>query len=186
MDFNSLIYFFFFFFIFTPLYILLRKYVLRRKNHSISYLYECGLFFFFTAIFVILYFTILPNFLMINEKVYVSFKEENHHTNIIPFKTIKDLIDLLKSSQYFYYAFTNLFGNILLFVPFSFLFYCLFYKMHGIFILLISVLFSVTIELIQLPMQRISDIDDIILNSLGALIGVLLGFLVVKKKIYNS
>jgi len=119
---------------------------------------------------------------MINKKVYVSFIEENHHTNIIPFKTIKNLISLLKGSQYFYYAFTNLFGNILLFVPFSFLFYCLFNKVRGINILMISFLFSIVIELLQFPMQRISDIDDILLNSLGALIGVFLGFLVIKRR----
>ncbi len=180
MEIQSLIYLLLFLFVITPLYVFLRIMYIRKKNKNIYFFREIGLFLFIASIFGILYFTILPNFLMVNEQLYITFKKEQHHNNIVPFKTIKNLISLLKNKRFFNYAFTNLFGNIFLFLPFSFLFYCLFNQFKGYQILFISLIFSIIIELLQIPMQRISDIDDVILNSLGSFLGVMIGFIILK------
>ena len=94
--------------------------------------------------------------------------------NIVPFKTIKLYT---KGYQYglvsFNAYFTNIFGNILVFMPYGFFIPMLFKKINTfvkflIFILLIIIL----IEISQFfTMSGSFDIDDIILNLLGASIG---------------
>lgn len=67
----------------------------------------------------------------------------------------------------------NIIGNILLFIPLgTFITYKLEIK-HFYIIIIISLYFSVCIEIIQLLIGRIFDIDDILLNVFGSLIGYL-------------
>lgn len=65
--------------------------------------------------------------------------------------------------------------NIILFVPFSLFLYLISKRL--VLTLLISFLFSVFIEVMQyiLPIGRISNVDDVILNTIGAIIGCLIG-----------
>lgn len=70
--------------------------------------------------------------------------------------------------------FKNVVGNMLLFVPFGF-FATYFTKIDKTFpILLLATLTSFTIEITQLIIGRVFDVDDVILNIVGALIGYLL------------
>lgn len=65
--------------------------------------------------------------------------------------------------------------NILLFVPFGFLLPLIWSKTDGlIYILLSGLSFSLLIEGNQLFNNRRSDIDDLLMNTLGALIGYLM------------
>lgn len=108
--------------------------------------------------------------------------------NVIPFQTIIDLVNSF-SLQNLDIAITmfflNIGGNILLFVPFGLFCGLLFRKCQTWkSILTISLVFSLLIEIIQLIEQfffeangRITDIDDLILNVSGGLIG----FLIYKK-----
>jgi glycopeptide antibiotics resistance protein len=65
----------------------------------------------------------------------------------------------------------NVLGNILLFVPFG-LFVSHYIKNKKMYpILLISVLVSCSIEFAQTKIGRTADIDDVILNTLGGVIG---------------
>ncbi|EGW37270.1 VanZ family protein [Desulfosporosinus sp. OT] len=91
--------------------------------------------------------------------------------NIIPFKTI---ISYLVGVNKFGFDvwFFNLFGNILAFMPMGFLLPYIFKKIdvRKIFVLTFSI--SLTVEIIQLCLKLgISDIDDVILNTLGGLLG---------------
>ena len=96
--------------------------------------------------------------------------------NLVPFRTIWQYGYLLikQTNPYLLpHALINLFGNIAAFVPFGFLLPCLWGKMRsfGRF-LLCTVLVIAAIEVIQLFTLRGScDIDDFILNVIGALIG---------------
>ena len=65
----------------------------------------------------------------------------------------------------------NIIGNILMFIPFGFFtsYYLKLDKKRIIFYLTLIV--SIVIELIQLKIGRAFDVDDIILNTLGSLIG---------------
>lgn len=85
--------------------------------------------------------------------------------NFIPFKEITRYS--IGSTQFFY----NVIGNIVLFIPFGYFVsdYLKAKKTHHI--LIVSVLISLTAELIQYKIGRAFDIDDIILNVLGAILG---------------
>ncbi len=67
--------------------------------------------------------------------------------------------------------FRNIIGNILMFIPFGFFtsYYLKLDKKRVIFY--ITLIVSVVIELIQLKIGRAFDVDDIILNMVGSLLG---------------
>jgi len=95
-----------------------------------------------------------------------------HSVNIIPFKTI---IFYLHGNPLPHIAFKNLLGNILFFIPFGFLLPVLLSKINSAKnILIASATFSLLLELLQIFLHLGSfDIDDIFLNTVGALIGYL-------------
>ncbi len=77
----------------------------------------------------------------------------------------------------------NVIGNILIFVPFGY-FVSGYVKASKVsHILFISVITSLTVELVQLQIGRSFDIDDILLNVVGSIIGFLLfiGLTAIKK-----
>lgn len=105
--------------------------------------------------------------------------------NFIPFKTIFGAF----KSGVTQTAIIQIFGNILLSVPFGIFAPMLFKIPHWQQKLLIALLFTVSIELMQLiiglaigNMYRNIDIDDIILNLLGAFLGYAI-FRVIPEKV---
>lgn len=65
----------------------------------------------------------------------------------------------------------NTIGNILLFIPYG-LYISYHLKISKLFIiLLLGVCYSLLIEIIQLKMGRVFDIDDILLNTVGCIVG---------------
>jgi glycopeptide antibiotics resistance protein len=81
----------------------------------------------------------------------------------------------------------DLFGNILLFIPFAFCFYFFFKIKEARKNILISIIISVSIELTQFLLSiGVADIDDVILNTIGATIGVFLLKLLIKVKIFKK
>lgn len=103
---------------------------------------------------------------------------ESYSNNFIPFKEIFRY-DL--NSKLF---FRNVIGNIILFVPFGYFtsYYCKLNKSYlNLFITFVT---SLTIELIQMGIGRSFDIDDLILNILGGLIGYLI--YIITEKIFKK
>ena len=74
----------------------------------------------------------------------------------------------------------SLLMNIILFIPFGFFLYVLIRKFT--ITILLTILFSLLIELLQylMPIGRISNIDDVLLNAAGGIIGSAFGLLFVK------
>lgn len=70
--------------------------------------------------------------------------------------------------------FKNVIGNILLFVPSGFFFGMYLKKTSSVKIILFIFLLSSIIEYIQLLIGRIYDVDDILLNVIGGMIGLLI------------
>ena len=64
----------------------------------------------------------------------------------------------------------NVIGNILLFIPFG-MFLRYYFKLKIISLIFITILYSLSIEVIQILINRVFDIDDIILNLTGSIIG---------------
>ena len=96
--------------------------------------------------------------------------------NIVPlnstFDNFKNLP--LANNRELFNFYSNLIGNIILFVPLPSLFFFLFQIKSRKNIFLVTFSSSIAIELIQYIFKRgVADIDDIFLNSFGALIGLI-------------
>ncbi|MEV5029778.1 VanZ family protein [Paenibacillus sp. LPE1-1-1.1] len=100
---------------------------------------------------------------------------EGYSYNLVPFFTIKKYI-VYHDHFNFDIWFKNLFGNIVLFMPIG-LFLPLLNKKYsrGIVLAAASILLITIVELTQM-LTRVGsfDIDDIILNTLGALLGLMI------------
>lgn len=99
--------------------------------------------------------------------------------NIVPFNTIRQMVYLIvnvSNPHLLPYAVINLFGNVVGFIPFGILLPCLLKQVQSIKKFLpYTVGVIIAIELVQLLTLRGScDIDDLILNTTGALIGYVL------------
>ena len=92
--------------------------------------------------------------------------------NFTLFKTIRMYIKY----SYKLNSFENLIGNIVVFVPYGFLFPCVLKKVSNVFVMLFNAFLFVTgIEIFQLfSAFGAFDVDDILLNCVGAVIGYLL------------
>lgn len=98
--------------------------------------------------------------------------------NLIPFVEIMRYWRIVSYSRV---AIINLFGNIFIFVPVGFAVALLKQGKHPLLGgWLWSTLLSIFIECFQLLTPRTTDIDDVILNMLGGILGVLL-YLVFRK-----
>ena len=95
--------------------------------------------------------------------------ELNHVSgyNLVPFT---EILRYKVGTTNFY---INVIGNIVVFIPFGY-FISRYIKPKRILpILIVSVISSATVEFVQLCIGRSFDVDDILLNALGALIGFL-------------
>ena len=85
--------------------------------------------------------------------------------NFIPFQ---EILRYKVSSRLFI---KNVLGNMIMFLPFGF-FVSYYLKVEKINLpLLLTLIASLSIELVQLAIGRVFDVDDIILNLLGGIIG---------------
>lgn len=77
--------------------------------------------------------------------------------------------------------YSNLYGNIALFIPIPFILISIFKFQRKITVIVAAFLISVLIEIVQFIFKLgVADIDDVILNTLGACIG-LLGYFILQK-----
>ena len=90
---------------------------------------------------------------------------ESYSNNFIPFKEIMRYS--LSSSLFF----KNVLGNVLLFIPFGYFVNTILKNKRFIINILLTFITSLSIELIQMNIGRSFDIDDIILNLIGGIIG---------------
>lgn len=88
--------------------------------------------------------------------------------NLVPFS---EMFRYEIGSTSFY---LNVVGNIVIFIPFGYLISTYIKPKRILSILIVSVISSATVEFVQLCIGRSFDVDDIILNVLGCIIGYLL------------
>jgi len=106
---------------------------------------------------------------------YYRFRNNEISYNLIPFKTIHGYIVTFNKNGLDIWFF-NLFGNVLAFIPMGLLLPLITEKARGFKrIIIVTLATSITIEIVQLWLKLgIADIDDVILNTLGGLIGYFL------------
>ena len=132
------------------------------------------------GIIFLTYITLLIYFLFFSDTFGRTVAYDEYRYNLKPFAEINRYFTKVKDRDYLMF-FINIIGNILLFVPFGILFPFIsqkegFKKGKNFFVtLLVSLLFCVLIEGIQLITKvGVFDIDDIIMNTTGAVIGYIL------------
>ncbi|MBB2184159.1 VanZ family protein [Lachnospiraceae bacterium MD1] len=121
-----------------------------------------------------LYIIMLAYFLFFSEHYGRDYILEDYRYNLEFLKEIKRFIryrELLGLETFI----VNIMGNILAFAPFGFLLPLLNTKYrHFFYIMFLSLLFSLTVELMQLFLKvGIFDVDDLLLNTIGGVLGYL-------------
>jgi len=123
-----------------------------------------------TFLILVLYLALILRLIVFKYPPGITFSTAN--ANLIPFKTI---LGYLSGEPTWKIATRNLLGNIIVLTPLGFLLTVLCQKIKYSKILLIGMAAGVILELLQVIFKSgILDIDDIILNSLGVVIGYLL------------
>ena len=142
------------------------------KNKRVSWRRELQLLLVYICIVVIVRFTFCPFGKVDGQIQPLLFDAEK----ILPFR-----INLLPLVHLFDYeimseAVLNLVGNTLMFVPVGIVYPIVYKKLNThAKVLAAGAGFSLTIEILQLPFfDRVSDVDDLILNSLGYALGYLI------------
>ena len=159
----------------TPLYLLVRWGYRRLlcQNFLTNWYHEAGLLLFVLFLTGLASQTIIPK---------LEFSEAGVHSmgyggplriNLIPFRIFFDSLREVGNGNALY-VLISLVGNIGIFVPVGFFFALLWHKKRFLRALFGGAGISLFIELCQLPMSRATDIDDLILNTLGALFGYIL------------
>ncbi|WP_081801794.1 VanZ family protein [Priestia veravalensis] len=137
----------------------------KKSNKKFSFrelVVDCGIIISLIAVFFVTNFsTLLPGIVVFDRQY-----------NFVPFI---DIYIMLKNSVSLDLVFRNILLNICLFVPFGFL---ITFKIQNklLKVTLLGFLLSFLMEFLQyvVPRGRIADINDIITNSLGVIIGYLL------------
>lgn len=154
-------------FLFSCFYIILR-FIIIRRNKKINVKREILLYIFFLFLLGLYAVAITGDFNIKNVRI--------DEINIIPFKIVKDIY-ISHNLNYFLISF---WGNIFIFIPVGLL-VSLIWNIKDKNVILIGFLISLSIELTQLFLKRTTDIDDLILNTLGVIIGLL-----ISKRIKNK
>ena len=156
--------------------------VVWTKQKRIEWKRELELLLVYICIIVVTRFTFCP-FGKVDGKIQpLVFYKDNwfpFRINLLPFVYLFDY-PVLKE------ALLNLIGNTAMFIPVGIIWPMVFKKLDApAKVIAAGVGFSFCIEILQLPFyDRVSDVDDLILNSLGYMIGygIYVGVRILKKK----
>ena len=163
------------------IWLIVRIFILS-KSKSINLKREAQLILVYICLIVVARFTFFP-FEKLNGKIQPLILDA---ANIIPFRI--NMIPFVNITDYekLFEAKLNIIGNTAMFIPIGIIWPIVYSELNtpakaiGA-----GILFSLCIELLQLPFyDRVTDIDDLILNSLGFIIGY--GIYCAVKAIKNS
>lgn len=151
-------------------YRLIRLAFFKRQNITTTPWHEFGLCFFIVFLVSLASQTILCEFS--NNKIF-TFSLSFETINLIPFKVFVD-----SYREFFYnnnpaYFIINFIGNIVIFIPLGLFPPLLWYNFSLKKVIFIAFSSSLFIEISQLWIGRETDIDDILLNTFGGLLGYL-------------
>jgi len=156
-----------------------------KPGHRISYKKETAWLLFAVYIVFIFCLTLLPVPMTLVDNPNAM------DINLVPvINTVKQAMAIFSGHNTFkrLHVIENILGNIILFIPLGIIFY-LFLPAHSLKkIILLAAICSLSLELMQLIGRqfgnyRTVDVDDIILNTMGALIGSLICRWLIKLKV---
>ena len=134
----------------------------------------------------IIYIALLIYFLFFSDTFGRTTAYDEYRYNLQPFAEIKRYITRVRDTDYLMFI-INIVGNVALFIPFGFLFPLMTGKNREKLILMFLATFIVTvtscfiIETIQLLTKvGVFDVDDIIMNACGSVLGYIIYAILVK------
>lgn len=105
---------------------------------------------------------------------HLEFSIENFsRINLIPFKVLLETYREVFLHENISYFVINFFGNVIIFMPIGIFVPLLYNNITFKKTAFVGFLISLSIEICQLPLDRATDIDDLWLNTLGAVFGYL-------------
>ena len=151
---------------------------LREKKLATTLAHEVALALFFALVTGLLWLTVLPEVTWESGRILLQ-AEGVDGVNLRPFVIFEQSRILARQGNPTYFL-INFWGNIAMFLPMGFFPALLWRKGRWWKALFYGAGLSLFIELCQLPMMRGTDIDDLWLNTLGALLGYGLAWLIGK------
>lgn len=156
---------------FTVAWIIIRIFIWNRKKR-IDWKHETMLILMYVNLFVIIRYAFFP-FGKVNGRIQPLIFDLN---NIFPFRINIEPFIHLSDYSYKKDMWINILGNFALFIPTGIILPIIYKRLNSFLSVVFSGRFmSLCIELIQLPFStRTTDIDDLILNTLGVLTGYII------------
>ena len=155
-----------------PVYLIGRALFIRSKHIKINWQRETLLFLFVVFAVGLASQTIIPKF-EFGVNGFNIVQNGVHKTNLIPFKVLAETYREVFINGYINYFIINFLGNIVLFIPFG-LCIPLLWKTSTRKTAFLGFCSSLFIELCQLFLARGTDVDDLILNTSGVMLGLLI------------
>lgn len=166
----------------VPIYLIIRFLMLRKSSRKFNLYHEIALLIFVIFIVGLASQTVIPKIeLGINGNINIL-KNGKHGINLLPLKVLFETYREVFINLNINYFIINFLGNIIMFMPIGF-FIPLLWEIPDKKIIIVGFLFSLFIEVCQLFLNRGTDVDDLILNTLGTILGLLVyKFLYIKFK----
>lgn len=160
----------------------------KDKPLQINYKYEFSKLLFIVYIVGLLGVLLIPKVrLYEHPQIHLEFIRLEWHYNLVPFKTISEQLGFLSGDMdKVRNGLLNLFVNICLFIPFPTILKFAFQKIKTVYCFLIPFASIILCEFVQYIPGRRSDIDDVILNTAGLIVGMILLLLVQNRKFFKT
>lgn len=172
-----------------PFFVLIRigfLFVTKKARHKINWPHEIGFCLFVMFCVGVASQTIIPKLEFGNVSAGIVNRNLLGEINLIPGMVFVDIYKECFLNHFPMYFVINVLGNICLFLPIGFGVPLLWKKVSFKKVLLIALLASLFIEICQLPQARGMDIDDLWINTFGALIGYWLYVIATKSTKLNK
>lgn len=155
-----------------PVYLLVRFIIVKNSCKKINWYHESGLLLLFLFIVGLLSQAVIPR-IEYDSSGFRVISSGVHRTNLIPFKVFGDTYNEVFVNGNINYFLINFLGNIIMFMPVGFLNFLL-WDLSYKFVIVVGFSLSFFIEFCQLFLARGTDVDDLILNTIGVIFGLLL------------
>lgn len=152
-----------------------------KEGKKLNIVHEIGVIIFILYLVGLASQTIIPKFELGRNSIEIVGRIgfDYNRINTIPFNKIKEVLSLVRLGN-FNYLWIEVLGNIGVFSVIGFMLPLLWTKLENIKTVLLCFSISVCIETVQLILPRATDVDDLIMNTLGGLIGYI-GYMIFKR-----
>ena len=155
-----------------PIYLIVRVIIIKTKKIKMNLYREIALFAFVIFCAGLASLTVIPKF-EFGVSGFNVVENGVHGTNLIPFLVFVETFNEVFINGNINYFLINFVGNIVMFIPFG-IFIPFLWKTSGKRTVFIGFCVSLFIETCQLFLTRGTDIDDLMLNTVGVFIGVVI------------